>query len=71
MGCHGFCPPKIMGGLDNFFPFYLGGTLQVFHDFGGTLPDGGSLDMMGEYQYLDLKNISLLYLLLQACFITS
>ena len=30
-----------MGGLDNFFPFYLGGTLQVFLDFGGTLPDGG------------------------------
>ena len=30
-----------MGGLANFFPNYLGGTLEVFLDFGGTSPDGG------------------------------
>ena len=32
-----FRPPKIMGGFANFFPNYLGGTLEVFLDFAGDL----------------------------------
>ena len=55
---HGFCPPpKIMGGLGNFFPFYLGGHLKFFLTLGGPTLVGGSLDMMGEYQCLDWKKI--------------
>ena len=38
---HGFYPPKIMGGTDNFFLFYLGGIDSNLVDFGGTFSDGG------------------------------
>jgi len=35
-------PPNVMGGPENFDPYYLGGTVPVFLGLGGTLPDGGS-----------------------------
>ena len=63
-------PPRLWGDLTIFFLFILGGHFKFFLTLGGPNLMGGSLDMMGGVSMFRLEKISLLYLLLQACYIT-
>ena len=46
---HGFLlPPQRYGGGIKFDPNYLGGTLDIFPNIGGTVDDGGGTVMMGQ-----------------------
>ena len=55
-------PPKVMGGPENFDPYYLGGRIPTLPDIGGTLSNGGS-DWYGggSFNIQGCKNICVYY----------